>query len=141
MDPINLDDEGSGPCDQGEFVDPTNYAECVPFKDPSLLEVLGGTINLGYWWLDFLKVDREGKPKITLARSSKLVLDAEVDEEAYRLFVKNNTTRGMLFSRGGGQGRITRAAWKKMFDNTDPLKNMIIKTLNREIRSGSVHFG
>lgn len=139
MKPIDLDDEGPGPCDQGEYVDQTNYAECIPFKDSSLLLTLGGTILMGYDWLDFLAVDEDGKPKLTRTKHSGLVIDVEVDEEAYKLFVKRFTTRGMLFSRAGGQGRITRSAWKEMY-GTDPLAGMIIKTLNRQIRSGGVHF-
>ena len=135
-DKIDLDSEGCGPCGQGSYVDTTNFSECIPWEDPAKLLVLGGTITgAPYSWLDFLKPGSEVK-----APASGLVIDVEVNEELYQTFVKNFGTGSMLFSRSGGQGRLTRAGWKEM-TGTDGLKGMILKTLNRKITGGGVHYG
>lgn len=134
--PIDLDKEHGGGCDsQFGHIDTTNYAECIPWKGPESLLVLGGTITgAAYTWLDFAKMDT-----IFKAPDSGLVMDIEVNEEVYQRFVKVYSTKNMLFSRAGGQGRITRSAWVETMGGTDPLKGMIIKTLNREITGGGVH--
>ncbi len=132
-DKIDLDGEGSGPCGQGGYVDTTNYAECVPWGEPEKLLVLGGTITgAPFQWLDFAKLDTIQKAPV-----SDLVIDVEVDENLYQKFVQNFGSGSMLFSRAGGQGRLTRAGWKEMY-GTDGLKGMIMKTLNRQITGGGV---
>ncbi len=133
-DRIDLNDEGCGPCGQGEFIDITNYPECIPWMQPEKLLILGGTITgAPYTWLDFLI---PGSEEYTPA--SHLVIDVKVNEELYQKFVKSFGTGNMLFSRAGGQGRLTRAGWKKMM-GTDALKGMIIKELNQKITGGGVH--
>ena len=135
-DKIDLDceNDGEGPCGQNSFIDATNYAECVPFRGPESLLVLGGTITGSeFVWEDFLVVGSE-----KFSKKSKLVMDLDVDEETYQLFVKNFGTGSMLFSRAGGQGRITRSGWKSLY-GTDALRGMIMKTLNRDITGGGVH--
>jgi len=131
---INLDDEGCGPCGQGAYVDTTNYAECVPWESPEKFLLLGGRIvGAPFEWEDFMVLGSEVKTK-----HSGLVLDVQVDEETYQLFVQNYGTGSMLFSQAGGQGGLTRSGWKKMY-GTDGLKGMILKTLNRGIKGGGVH--
>jgi len=129
--PIDLDleeEHGGGLDSQSAYVDTTNYSECIPWISPEKLLVLGGTITgAPFQWLDFYVKDSAIWTPV-----SNLVIDAEVDEKMYGVFVKNFGTGSMLFSRAGGQGRITRAGWKNMM-GTDALKGMIIKTLNREI--------
>jgi hypothetical protein len=139
-DKIDLDSCGPGTCGQNAYVDETNYSECVPWEDPQKLLVLGGTITgAPYEWEDFLV---ENSVKYT--KHSKLVIDLEVDEEIYQTFVKNFGTGSMLFSRAGGQGRITRAGWKEMYGGRDALKGMIMKTLNKELFNkgkGGIKYG
>lgn len=97
--------------------------------------MLGGTITgAPLQWLDFMVPGSEVKAPV-----SGLVIDVQVNEEMYQTFVKNFGTGSMLFSRAGGQGRLTRQGWKDMM-GTDALKGMIIKTLNRKIVGGGVHF-
>jgi hypothetical protein len=139
-EPIDLDleeEHGGGSDSQNAYVDTTNYSECVPWESPEKLLVLGGTITGGpYQWLDFAKMDT-----IVKTPYSGLVIDVEVNEDMYNIFVKNFGSKSMLFSRAGGQGRITRQGWKEMMGGTDGLKGMILKTLNRQITGGGVHFG
>ncbi len=133
-DKIDLDSEGAGPCGQGEFVDTTNYSECIPWREPEALLVLGGVITGGpYTWLDFMV---PGSAEYT--HNSHLVIDVLVDEEMYQKFIKTFGTGAMLFKRSGGQGGLTRAGWKQMM-GTDGLTGMIIKELNRQIVGGGVH--
>lgn len=137
--PIDLDleeEHGGGSDSQNAYIDTTNYSECVPWQSPEKLLVLGGTITgAPFQWLDFAKMDT-----IVKAPYSGLVLDVEVNEDIYNIFVKNFGSQSMLFSRAGGQGSITRKGWKELMGGTDALKGMIIKTLNRKITGGGVHF-
>jgi len=136
--PINLDLEeeyGGGVDSQDVYVDTTNYSECVPWESPEKFLVLGGTIaGAPFQWLDFAKIDT-----VVKAPYSGLVIDVEVDEDFYQKFIKNYGSKAMLFSRAGGQGSITRRGWKEMM-GTDGLKGMILKTLNRKITGGGIHF-
>jgi hypothetical protein len=129
--PIDLDleeEHGGGSDSQSAYVDTTNYSECVPWLSPEKLLVLGGTITgAPFQWLDFYVKDSWIKTPV-----SNLVIDVEVDEKMYDTFVRNFGSGSMLFSMSGGQGRITRSGWKKLY-GTDALKGMIMKTLNREL--------
>ena len=134
--PIDLDleeEHGGGSDSQNAYVDTTNYSECVPWLSPEKLLVLGGTITgAPFKWLDFYVKD-----SAVITPVSGLVIDAQVDEKMYDIFVKNFGTGSMLFSRAGGHGRITRAGWKKLMGK-DALKGMIMKTLNMSITGGGV---
>ena len=138
-EPIDLDleeEHGGGVDSQNAYVDTTNYSECVPWMSPERLLVLGGRIiGAPYQWLDFAKMDT-----IIKTPHSGLVIDIEVDENIYNLFVRNFGTGAMIFSRAGGQGGLTRQGWKEMMGGTDALKGMILKTLNRQVTGGGVHY-
>jgi hypothetical protein len=138
--PIDLDleeEHGGGVNSQNAYVDTTNYSECIPWESPEKLLVLGGNIyGAPFQWLDFAKMDT-----IIKAPFSGLVVDIEVNEDLYKIFVKNYGSKSMIFSRAGGQGGLTRKGWKEMMGGTDGLKGMILKTLNRKITGGGVHLG
>lgn len=132
-DKIDLNRECPGPCGQAEYVDKENYAECIPWNAAEETLVLGGTIvGAPYAWEDFMVAGSEIK-----AKHSGLVMDVKVDEEAYQLLIKTFGTSAMLFAQAGGHGNLTRAMWKKT-RGTDPLKGMLIKTLNLKIRGHGV---